>query len=118
MSVTAREMLETLRRRSSDARRVTAARTEVVRRDVVVIVRRGLPAKGRAWLIGSLAWGSFGERSDVDLVFDGVGDDRLTEIEIAIARATACPVDVLQLRELPASFQARVEREGLPLHGP
>jgi len=28
----------------------------------------------RAWLIGTLAWGGFGERSDVDLVLEGLDE--------------------------------------------
>ena len=118
MSVTAREMLQTLRRRSAVAKQRAAAHAVALRTEVVDIVRKSLPSGGRAWLIGSLAWGSFGQRSDVDLVFDGVDEGKLAEIEIAVARAADLSVDVLQLRELPPSFRSRVEREGLPIHGP
>jgi predicted nucleotidyltransferase len=110
-------MLETLRRRSQEARRQAAARADAVRAEVVAIVRDRLPVGGRAWLIGSLAWGEFGVRSDVDLVFEGVDAQRLLEIEVAVARAADAAVDVLELGDLPASFRARVEREGRAIHG-
>lgn len=111
-------MLETLLRRSEAAKREAAAHAAAVRAEVVAIVRDRLPTGGRAWLIGSLAWGEFGVRSDVDLVFDGVDTHHLMEIESAVARAADAPVDVLRLGDLPASFQARVELEGLVIRGP
>ncbi|HVV48372.1 MAG TPA: nucleotidyltransferase domain-containing protein [Polyangia bacterium] len=111
-------MIETLRRRSAEARRLAEAHAEAVRAEVIAIVRGRLPPGGRAWLIGSLAWGEFGTRSDVDLVFEDVDTHHLMEIEGAVARAADAPVDVLRLRDLPASFQARVEREGLVIDGP
>ncbi|HEY4392645.1 MAG TPA: nucleotidyltransferase domain-containing protein [Polyangia bacterium] len=111
-------MLETLLRRSQEARREAAAHADAVRADVLAIVRGRLSTGGRAWLIGSLAWGEFGVRSDVDLVFDGVERHDLMEIESAVVRAADAPVDILELSDLPASFQARVKREGLPIHGP
>jgi len=81
-------------------------------------VRARLAPGGRAWLIGSLAWGGFGVRSDVDLVLNGVPAEVAVELERAVARAAKAPVDLLILETLPAAFRARVEREGLTLHGP
>ncbi len=76
-----------------------------------------LPEGGQAWLIGSLAWGGFGERSDIDLVTRGVSGPDATRIEDAITRSTGVGVDLLELEALPPGFRQRVEREGIPLHG-
>jgi len=110
-------MLETLLRRAAAERASARARADVLRTEILALVRGHLPAGGRAWLIGSLAWGEFGNGSDVDLVFDGVDPARLVQIETDVARAAGAAVDVLLLDELPASFRARVEREGTSIHG-
>lgn len=86
-------------------------------RDVVrATVRDRVPPGGRAWLIGTLAWGVMGPHSDVDLVLDGIPPAPALEIENAVARATGAPVDILIFGELPAPFRSRVEAEGVPLH--
>jgi predicted nucleotidyltransferase len=76
-----------------------------------------LPVGARAWLVGSLAWGGFGPRSDVDLVLDGVSAAVATDIELAVARAANAPVDLLDLGDLPGDFRERVLAEGVALHG-
>ncbi len=110
-------MLDALRVRAADERKRAAERVVSVRAEVIGIVRTLLPPKGRAWLIGSLAWGDFGTRSDVDLVFDGVDPARLVDIETARVRRLDVPVDVLSLSDLPESFQGRVHREGIAIDG-
>ncbi|HXJ21564.1 MAG TPA: nucleotidyltransferase domain-containing protein [Polyangia bacterium] len=111
-------MLDTLRRRSAAARVQAAAQAASARAEVLALVRSRLPVGGRAWLIGSLAWGEFGSNSDIGLVFDGVDAGRSVEIETAVARSIGKPVDILSLTDLPASFRARVEGEGMAIHGP
>ena len=54
----------------------------------------------------------------MDLVFDDVDTPHLMDIETVVTRAADAPVDVLQLGDLPASFQARVQQEGMVIHGP
>ena len=76
-----------------------------------------LPPGATAWLIGSLAWGGFGERSDVDLVVDGVDRAELVGIERAVAKAAGVEVDLLELGTLPSQFRARVLAEGCEIHG-
>jgi predicted nucleotidyltransferase len=76
-----------------------------------------LPAGARAWLIGSLAWGDFGERSDVDLVLSAVTDQESTAIEQAALRAGGAEVDLLRFEELPAEFRERIAREGRAIRG-
>lgn len=78
----------------------------------------GLYARGtidRAWLIGSLAWGNFGARSDVDLVVGGLAGEQLTTIWLELSAALDCDLDLLRIEDLPASFRARVERDGVQL---
>ncbi len=110
-------MLDALRMRAADERKRAAERASSIREAVIDMVRSRLPPAGRAWLIGSLAWGDFGTRSDVDLVFDGVDPAHLVDVETAVVRGLDVPVDLLSLRELPESFQERVFREGIAIHG-
>jgi predicted nucleotidyltransferase len=117
MAVTPAETLATLRHRALERRARDVERAESVRQRVLEIVRPRLPVGGRAWLIGTLAWGDFGARSDVDLVFDGTPDATMTDIELELARVSRVEVDVLRLADLPEDFSARVLREGLVLHG-
>jgi predicted nucleotidyltransferase len=117
MAVTPEETLATLRRQSAAARQQAAARETAIRERAIELVGSRLPPSARVWLIGSLAWGGFGERSDVDLVFDGLEDRLVTEIEIELTRALEIPVDTLRLADLPTPFRDRVQREGLLIHG-
>lgn len=117
MAVTARETASFLLHRTAGQEARDAERGEQIRQGLTALVRSRLPEGGRAWLIGSLAWGGFGTRSDADIVFDSVPDALVTEVEIAATRRFGIQIDTLILSELPPSFRARVERDGLPLHG-
>jgi predicted nucleotidyltransferase len=68
-------------------------------------------------LIGSLAWGGFGELSDVDVVLKGARAEQASRLEVLLTRILRLPVEVLRLEELPQSFRARVVQEGTRLHG-
>jgi predicted nucleotidyltransferase len=92
-------------------------RAELLQQVARGAVETQLPPGARAWLIGSLVWGGFAERSDVDLVLDGVDGPGATQIESVLANATGLPVDVLHLERLPDSFQRRVLEEGIAIHG-
>jgi predicted nucleotidyltransferase len=81
--------------------------------EAAALIEQGLAV--RAWLIGSLAWGSFGERSDVDVVFEGLAPGAIGFAAAELAERLGARVDVLRLEDLPESFQARVLREGSPL---
>ena len=76
-----------------------------------------LPPRTEAWLIGSLAWGGFGEHSDIDVVVRGLAPPAATRLELALLRAVAWAVEVLRFEELPVSFGERILREGIVLHG-
>jgi predicted nucleotidyltransferase len=117
MPTSPHDTVVTLLQRSARAREAALKHAGEVREQVVALVRAQLPAGAHAWLVGSLAWGGFGERSDVDLVLDGVSGPLATAIEIAVAKATGVEVDLLALRELSPSFQSRVKQEGFAIHG-
>jgi predicted nucleotidyltransferase len=104
-----------LHKRESDAREQREVRAADARRSVEQIVRERVNPPGQVWLIGSLAWGEFGEHSDVDLVFSAVDRALLLQVENEVARATGAPVDVLELHQLPSSFRDRILQTGLKL---
>lgn len=70
-----------------------------------------------AWLIGSLAWGGFGERSDIDVVLRGATPEQACRLEVLLTHDLRLPVDMLRLEELPDSFRERVVNQGVLLHG-
>jgi predicted nucleotidyltransferase len=117
VAVTVEETLATLRRRAASARAARDALAAAVRDRVADLVPRSPHRGSSSWLIGSLAWGGFGERSDVDVVVRGATPASACRLEVELTQAIRLPVDVLRLEDLPPSFQERVERDGLRLHG-
>lgn len=101
--------------------REARARREAVEREtrdrVLMTLREELPGGATAWLIGSLAWGGFGERSDVDVVVAGVSSEQATRLERALLRSAGVPVDLLQLEALPERFRERVTADGVRVDG-
>lgn len=117
MAVTPQDTVRTLLHRTAQQQAHDARRALEIRSGLTELVRSRLPRGARAWLIGSLAWGGFGTRSDADLVFDAIPDSLVTDVEIAGTEKYGIEIDTLILSELPPSFRERVERDGLPLHG-
>jgi len=78
------------------------------------IIDEGLAARG--WLVGSVAWGGFGPRSDVDLVLEGLEPRELATIWDRLCASLQTTVDLLRLEELPEAFCLRVQREGVAVH--
>jgi predicted nucleotidyltransferase len=114
MTVAPGDLASTLLRRAAVQREADdRARTEALH-----AVEQTIPALqselhfGRVWLIGSLAWGGFGVRSDIDLVIEGASEHVLLAIAEAIGRTTGRLVDGMALETLPKSFAARVLAEG------
>jgi predicted nucleotidyltransferase len=70
----------------------------------------------RVLLVGSLARGDFGLRSDIDLAAEGVPDDQFfaagAELE---RRAGGFRVDLVPLESATPAFQARAAEEGVVL---
>ncbi len=117
MAVDAPRAARTLRQREARARgerelRARAAREELGRR-----LATCLPEHARAWLIGSLAWGGFGTRSDIDVVVERLSEAEATQLEGSLGVIEGAAVEVLRLEELPPAFRARVKREGARLDG-
>jgi predicted nucleotidyltransferase len=71
-----------------------------------------------AWLIGSLAWGGFGPRSDVDVVVRGADAGRIAELWGRLTDVLGIPVDVLRLEQLTDGFRRRVLDLGVRLDEP
>ena len=85
----------------------------IVNAEVAALLRQGVAC--RAWLIGSLAWGQFGVRSDVDVVLEGLAIDCIGAVADRIAGRVQCEVDILRLEEIPESFRRRVLAEGVEI---
>jgi predicted nucleotidyltransferase len=98
-----------------DDHRATALRGRL--RDATARLRR----EGRldaAWLIGSLAWGGFGERSDVDVVARGMDPARVGAVWADLVDTLDARVDLLCFEDLPEAFRLRVLSEGQRLDEP
>ncbi len=117
MTVSVEQTVATLRARATARRAAQDARAQAVRDRLLRSLRAHLPPTTKAWLIGSLAWGGFGERSDVDLVLHGADSGFACRLELLLTRELDVPVDVLRAEDLPATFRQRVERDGIPCHG-
>lgn len=79
-------------------------------------LRTHLPSGARAWLFGSVAWGGFGTRSDVDVAVEGVSTADAARLELELVAALGLPVDLLRLEELPAPFRQRIQTEGIAVN--
>lgn len=117
MAVSPAELRRTLIDRARETRRADEARraraVEAIRGACEELARTG--ALDAAWLIGSAAWGGFGERSDVDLVVRGLLPARLTETADRLSASAGVAVDLLRWEELDECFRTRIEREGVRL---
>lgn len=112
MPVTPSEAAATLQRRYRERHLARVERAKLVHQRVKNVVRDLALSKARIWLIGSLADGSFGERSDIDIVIDTVDDAQANRLFDQLERELALPIDLLLWRELDTTFQARVLRDG------
>ena len=117
MAVSVDQTVATLRARARAQRAAQEACAQAVRDRLMQRLRLELSPGAKAWLIGSLAWGGFGEHSDVDLVVAGTDSAAANRLEMVLTRDLAVPVEVLRTEELPASFRERIERDGIACHG-
>ncbi len=117
MTVSVGQTIATLRARAERIRAAHATQAATLRERLATAIATLLPSHAKAWLIGSLAWGGFGERSDVDVVVRGLTPQAATRLDLALLRALEWTVEVLRFEELPDSFRERILREGIALHG-
>ena len=120
MPVRPEELASTLVARRRRERADTAQRASTARAQARIIAR-ALREEGLvecAWLIGSLAWGEPGARSDVDVVLRGCAVSAVSAAWRRLGDALDLPVDVLRFEELTPSFQRRVLDEGIRLDEP
>lgn len=120
MPTTPADFAATLVRRNREARTSAHAREQQARAAIESVLAEHAKAGRfrRAFLIGSLAHGTFGAGSDVDVVLEGLPHDGVGVLYDALVAATRTEVDNLRLGDLPPSFRQRVEREGVLPYGP
>jgi predicted nucleotidyltransferase len=120
MAATPEDLANALVRRHRHAIELQHERAREVRRRIDEALREADRAGRfrRAFLIGSLAHGTFGVGSDVDVVVEGLASDDAGALYGALVAAAGTEVDLLRMEELPQSFRARVEQEGVLLYGP
>lgn len=120
MTVRPQDLARTLVARQHRRRKLLVDRAEWVRQELEAETASFLkvhPA-ARAWLVGSVARGELGERSDVDVALAGVPPDGAVELSLLLGERLGVAVDVLRLEELPPSERQRFQAEGVPLHVP
>lgn len=113
MAVTPQQLASTLIHRNEERLRLLAERANELRRLVGqwATERRARGEVTGVWLTGSLAKGTWGEQSDVDVVVEGLTrPDGATWDELVALLGTS--VDLLRIEELPADFARRVRDEG------
>jgi predicted nucleotidyltransferase len=120
MSVGPEELAAAMVRRGARARRWWDERarqlTERVEAEIATALADGLGR--RAWLIGSLASGTFGPASDVDIVVEGLPATRTGELWDRLGVRLGARIDLLRLEELAPRFRSRVLSEGRCYHAP
>ena len=117
MAVRPEELAATLVARYRAQRAEHADRAQRLRAAVGPALRAELGVRPgcRAWLMGSLAHGTFGAASDVDIVVEGVPVEAAPALWLALCERLDAPVDLLRLEELAPSFRERVLAEGDPI---
>ena len=76
-------------------------------------VARDAGLVGKAWLFGSYAWGSPGERSDVDLLVDGCADT--ADLAARLGKSVPAELHVVATARASTSLVQRVLSQGRPL---
>jgi len=68
---------------------------------------------GRAWLFGSFAWGTPGERSDVDVLLESCADP--FAVASIVGRSAERDVHAISIDDAPPALRERATRDGLEL---
>ena len=117
MAVTPEDLASTLlererKKRAAHARRATELREKLAE---WALRSRSEGLIGRAWLIGTLAKGNWGDASDVDIVVEGLDPLLDAQAWSELERLLEARVDLLRIEDLPGAFARRVLDEGVPL---
>ncbi len=117
MVVTASELAQTLRRRSAERHAQAEVREERLRslfpQARTLLIER-YQAR-RVVLFGSLAIGSYNDRSDVDLAVEGMPSSSYFHALADLMSLFGVPVDLIRVEEAVPSLRAHIEEEGRPL---
>lgn len=111
MTVTPKDLAETLRREYRAERKELAAERVRVREALVKALDE-LEVSRRVWLVGSLTHEGWGRASDVDLVIEGMGHREVDDLWSSLSRRLSVPLEILRLEELSEGFRKRVLEEG------
>ncbi len=106
-----------LARRAQQARERAAERARRLRQGLPGAVRllRSEYGAQRVLLFGSLATGSWGESTDVDLAVEGLPGALYFAALADLMAHFGAPVDLVRLEEAPESLRDRIAAEGEPL---
>ncbi|MGE5152944.1 MAG: nucleotidyltransferase family protein [Bdellovibrio bacteriovorus] len=117
VTVTPAETLRHLAERRRQAHQRSTERAQRLRdglADAAALLRTRYGAT-RVVLFGSLATGSHGETSDVDLAVEGLPSDQYFLALADLMALFVAPVDLVRLEEAPQSLLDRIAAEGEPL---
>jgi len=117
MPVTATDTARHLRARAADQTRAAEARAARLLSALpaaadLVRTRYGVTD---VVLFGSLATGTFTDRSDVDIAVRGLDPASYFAALADLMALVAGPVDLVRLEQAPASLRDRISNEGKPL---
>jgi len=113
MRARVRRTIEAELTREANAASELRARVVPLVREAVAAARRIGEIEGRAWLVGSYAWGQPTAASDVDVLVEACAD-RFALMR-RIEGATHLDVDVIIAREADAALLPHLIREGIAL---
>jgi predicted nucleotidyltransferase len=114
---TAQELAQTLRERSAEQQARADRRAQRLRAHLPRAARlltERYQAK-RVVLFGSLAVGTYSERSDVDLAVEGLPSSTYFSALADLMGIFGGPVDLVRLEEAVPSLRDRIRAEGLTL---
>ncbi len=100
-------------------RKASADRAAELRRRARAAARKLAEHYGlrRVWLFGSLAWGEAHAASDVDLLVEGLAAEAWSTACALVEAEVEAPVDLVRIEEASPGLAARVQAQGILLHG-
>lgn len=117
MSVTPEDLARTLLARERSRREHNARRAEQLRRALSswAAAAKASGLVGRAWMLGSLARGDWGDASDVDIAVEGLAPNCEASTWSGLEALLSSSVDLLRVESLPRPFAERIRAEGIEL---